>query len=435
MNAVISGQSGVAVLVNGPRLASIHAGSDTAPVDRSPGEVRFLLGDARDLEFLEDIAPEEARRRLEVATSCYDALHLALILLDGELSQDTRGTAAEELDELLADDGIVFFVESVLHARPLPRGGDPVGARSACTGRTQRARALLERLEALQTVIGEAQEAWERMADSHFGNTEDRQHALSVAVKEGLFRDLVATRETGAPLDSFLSVAFLSPAFRQIEDSRRILLNWVADFRKSGEARLTPKLGGSYVAETAPARTPPAYESTILGNVVAKADIHEILVSLRPRLKQILGRYRIPADDAEDLLQEALIVTIHKWDSIQDPESWLQVTLRNRCVVYWRKRRHTLYNSVDTAILELLSEPVAAPQERAELVLDLNNLLEKLSPRCRKLLQLRYGFGYDPSEVAQKIGDRLSSVRKATRRCMAALTHQMVTQGFTQGSS
>lgn len=40
MNAVISGQSGVAVLEDGLRLASMQAGNDAAPVDRSPGEVR-----------------------------------------------------------------------------------------------------------------------------------------------------------------------------------------------------------------------------------------------------------------------------------------------------------------------------------------------------------------------------------------------------------
>jgi RNA polymerase sigma-70 factor (ECF subfamily) len=149
-------------------------------------------------------------------------------------------------------------------------------------------------------------------------------------------------------------------------------------------------------------------------------------------LKQILGRYRIPAHDAEDLVQEALVSTIQKWELIEDPEAWLLVTLRNRCVVYWRKRRTSLYNAVDTAILELVSEPVAAPQERAELLWDLNNLLEDLPERCRKLLRLRYGLGFDASEVAELMGYHPSSVRKVARRCMAALTFQMMTRGFAK---
>jgi RNA polymerase sigma factor (sigma-70 family) len=165
---------------------------------------------------------------------------------------------------------------------------------------------------------------------------------------------------------------------------------------------------------------------------IGRESLDQLLRRLRPRLKQVLGRYRIPAHDAEDLVQEALISTIQKWDVIQDPEAWLLVTLRNRCVVYWRKRRNNLYNSVDTAILELLSEPVAAPQERSELLWDLNNLLEELPPRCRKLLRLRYGLGFDSGEVAERMGYHPSSVRKVARRCMAALTYQMVTRGFTK---
>jgi RNA polymerase sigma factor (sigma-70 family) len=163
-----------------------------------------------------------------------------------------------------------------------------------------------------------------------------------------------------------------------------------------------------------------------------KEPLDQVLRRLRPRLKQVLSRYRVPAHEAEDLVQEALVATVQKWDEIQDAEAWILVTLRNRCVVYWRKRRNSLYNAVDTVILELLTEPVAAPQERAELLWDLNDLMEDLPPRCRKLLRLRYGLGYDSSEVAEQMGYHPSSVRKVARRCMAALTYQMVARGFSR---
>ena len=60
---------------------------------------------------------------------------------------------------------------------------------------------------------------------------------------------------------------------------------------------------------------------------MGRESLDQLLRRLRPRLKQVLGRYRIPAHDAEDLVQEALISTIQKWDVIQDPEAWLLVTL------------------------------------------------------------------------------------------------------------
>jgi RNA polymerase sigma factor (sigma-70 family) len=249
MNAVISGQAGVAVLVDGLKLASIHAGSDGEAVARRPGEVRFLLGDAKDLEFVDGVQPEEVRRRLEVAASRYDALHLALILLDGELSHDTRRTTAEELDDLLGDQGISGWVESVLYAHPLPSSADPVGARSACTGRTERTRAFLSKLESLQMVIAEVYQAWEGIPTSVFGTNEDRAYALSVAVKAGLFRDLVAIRASGKPVGSVLFQVLKDPSTQELHDDRQVLMKWIAGFQDQQETYSAPKLAASFVAE------------------------------------------------------------------------------------------------------------------------------------------------------------------------------------------
>ncbi|HEX6861237.1 MAG TPA: hypothetical protein VF414_00385 [Thermoanaerobaculia bacterium] len=249
MNAVISGQSGVAVLVDGLRLASMQAGSDAAPVDRSPGEVRFLLGDARDLEFLEDIAPDEVRGRLEVATTKYDALHLALILLDPELAHDTRRTAAEELEELLADEAILHWVESVLYAHPLPKSGDPVGARSACTGRTRRTRAFLGRLQLLQAVISEVHGAWEGIPTHRFGTDDDRQRFLTMAVREGLFRGLVTLRAGERPMDDFVARCLGKPGFGEVANARQALEEWIKGFRDPEEAWASLPSTASYVAE------------------------------------------------------------------------------------------------------------------------------------------------------------------------------------------
>jgi hypothetical protein len=189
MNAVISGQAGVAVLVDGMKLASIHAGHDGEVVTRGPAEVRLLLNDARDLEFVKGISPEEVSRRLEIETSKYDALHVALILLDEDLSNDTRQTAVEE--HLGGDPEVSDFPERVLFAHPFPRGADPEGARTFCTSKTPRAKRLIDDLITLQPEIAEVYRAWENIPLETYGTVEDRAHALSTAVKEGLFRDFV----------------------------------------------------------------------------------------------------------------------------------------------------------------------------------------------------------------------------------------------------
>lgn len=155
---------------------------------------------------------------------------------------------------------------------------------------------------------------------------------------------------------------------------------------------------------------------------LAEESFDELLERLRPRLKQILFRYQIPPEDAEDILQEALLATVLKWERIRNPEAWLVVTLKNRCLIYWRRRRGAVCTPMDTVALELLSEPEEAPQEREHLRWDLDNLIDNLPSRHRELLRMRYLMGHTPSEVAKRLGYQQSSVRKLASRALARLS-------------
>jgi len=163
---------------------------------------------------------------------------------------------------------------------------------------------------------------------------------------------------------------------------------------------------------------------------VAEPSLEEVLERMQPRLKRILFRYRIPAQDAEDILQETFLIMVAKWGSIRNPDSWLLATLANRCVIYWRKYRSRLWDLVDTTILELLAESESPVQEQSDLRFDLDALLAALPERCRSILRLRYGLGCSTAEAAERTGYCKSSIRKVTRRCIAALTQQLLGYGF-----
>lgn len=153
--------------------------------------------------------------------------------------------------------------------------------------------------------------------------------------------------------------------------------------------------------------------------------LDELMVRLRPRFRQVLARFRIPAQDADDILQEALVAAVHKWKEINDPEAWLMVTLRNRCLIYWRRRRDSVLSNVDQTLLEIMSKPQRPPQERKELLWDLDTLLDGVPDRCRELLRLRYRLGLSSAEAAERLGLRADSARKATQRCLSALTRKL----------
>ncbi len=158
----------------------------------------------------------------------------------------------------------------------------------------------------------------------------------------------------------------------------------------------------------------------------------EFLKKVEPKLKKLLSTYRVPAEDAEDVLQQSLLALVYQWDRVRDPECWLLVTLKHHCQMYWRTTRRRLYSAVDSSLLELISDPVAPSQERADLLSDLENLVARLPSRCRKVLQLRFRLGYEPLEVAQRLGYQASSIGKITKRCLAALSQELVTAGLSR---
>lgn len=160
----------------------------------------------------------------------------------------------------------------------------------------------------------------------------------------------------------------------------------------------------------------------------------DFLKKVEPRLKRVLSTYRIPTDDAEDVLQQTLLALVYQWDRVRDPECWLLGTLKRHCLMYWRTNRRRIYSTVDSTILEWLSEPVAPSQERSDLLCDLENLLGRLPSRCRSLLHLRFQLGYEPVEVARRLGYRASSIGKITTRCLAALSRELLAAGLTDGA-
>lgn len=158
--------------------------------------------------------------------------------------------------------------------------------------------------------------------------------------------------------------------------------------------------------------------------------LNRLLLKVRPSLERVLRHYDIPPEDAEDILQDSQLTLLYKWDKIQSPEAWLIGTIRKKCIVYWRKRRGRVCEAVDSAILDLLSEPQRPPQPKTELSRDMSRVLVRLPERCQRLLRLRYGMGYGPSEVAEKMGYQPSSIRKITNRCLSALSRELMTVGF-----
>src|SRR5436190_14233984 len=83
----------------------------------------------------------------------------------------------------------------------------------------------------------------------------------------------------------------------------------------------------------------------------AVGTVERLLHEVGGQIQGVFSFFRIPPQDAEDLLQDALLALVAKATEIQSPELWLLQTLRNRCATYWRHRRRWIYEELDRALL------------------------------------------------------------------------------------
>jgi RNA polymerase sigma factor (sigma-70 family) len=163
------------------------------------------------------------------------------------------------------------------------------------------------------------------------------------------------------------------------------------------------------------------------------ADIRAVLELMAPRLRMVLARYQIPPADGEDLIQEAVLVTLSRWAEIHNKQGWLLITLRNLCTVYLRRQKcwTRLIESMDPQCLQALAVAMAPSQPACDTSRDLRKLLATLDARERQLLYLRYCENLGPSEVASRLGCHPASVRRMVLRLVARLKAAAVESAFS----
>ncbi len=159
---------------------------------------------------------------------------------------------------------------------------------------------------------------------------------------------------------------------------------------------------------------------------VSDPNASDLLEGFRVDARSLLARFRIPAQDAEDLLQDTLLLYLRRKPDVQSVESWLHGTLKNRCLVYWRERRRQFYSVMDVSLLDALAEPTAASQEHRVFLGDVVSRLDDLTGPCATLLRLRYQSDFKPSELADKLGYSRRGIYKILERCVAALSKRLL---------
>ncbi len=127
MQAVISGISRKALVVDGDSLQAFDVDEPTKLIDCHQSDLPYLFGEGRDLRFIEDADLESIGKELKSDSNLTLALDLTLISLDEELEEDIRKDAIQDLDELFTNQQVTEYLERIMYARPLPDDADLPG--------------------------------------------------------------------------------------------------------------------------------------------------------------------------------------------------------------------------------------------------------------------------------------------------------------------
>ena len=146
------------------------------------------------------------------------------------------------------------------------------------------------------------------------------------------------------------------------------------------------------------------------------------LDALRGSIKSVLRRFAVPADDAEDVMQEVFVIVWQKWDAIEDLERFIVGVARNRCWL-WLKRRLRLRGLLEPMEAVFSEPPIPPPQLAVEQEEWLSKVLAQLRPRERQAMILRR-LGYTHEEVCEALGLASGSARKLYSRALEKIKSQ-----------
>ena len=150
-------------------------------------------------------------------------------------------------------------------------------------------------------------------------------------------------------------------------------------------------------------------------------EMEQLVTELKPRIAAVLGRFRIPPNVGEDLMQDVFLQFLSKHAEIRSPKTWLLGALRLECLLYLRRRRTDIVQATDAAILESVADSRRGSAEDTVLQHELARVIGRLRPRCQEAIRLRYSLGCTPAETASRLGCTPPSLDNIVRRCVASL--------------
>lgn len=166
-----------------------------------------------------------------------------------------------------------------------------------------------------------------------------------------------------------------------------------------------------------------------------KGDEKSLEIMIGRYLKPIYSfiyRYVGNAQDAEDITQETFVKVwknFHKFNPNKSFKNWIFSIAKNSCIDFLKKKKTIPFSEFDTGdggniITDTLTDSSSLPQElleKVDIAKTLNLAMEKISPKYRMILFLRYNDHFTFREIAESLGEPLNTVKSRHRRALVKL--------------
>ncbi len=139
------------------------------------------------------------------------------------------------------------------------------------------------------------------------------------------------------------------------------------------------------------------------------AEIVDLMARFGELLQASTERRGWGPEEAEDLIQDSLLLLLGRWDEVRDPASWLWAVARRRSSMGFRSQRQRRETSLEEAGVTLR---VPSFEAASNARMDCARRLRRLRRASRVALERRYLFGDRIEEAAKAAAIAASSFGK-----------------------
>ncbi|MCR6031203.1 SigE family RNA polymerase sigma factor [Nocardioides sp. zg-579] len=154
------------------------------------------------------------------------------------------------------------------------------------------------------------------------------------------------------------------------------------------------------------------------GPDTSRAGFEEFVVARRGALLRTAYLLTGSHEDAEDLVQVALVKVVPHWARIADrPEPYVRRVLARESVSRWRRRRWREVSTAEPPEVRALGDGAGEASDRDLL----RSALAALPPRQRAVIVLRYYEDLTEQQTAEALGVAVGTVKSQAREGLARL--------------